>query len=132
VPIRWRLTLFIALAIGAILLILGFALFFLLRDALLSNVENTTGQRAENAAGSIREGAPLDREDTEELSLDGVFVIARDERGRVLTETVDLSKGGGGDTVWRRALDTGEPASGTALEPADGRARVPAATRVRP
>ncbi len=75
-PIRWRLTLFIALAIGAILLILGVALFFLLRDALLSNVENTTRQRAENAAGSIREGAPLDREDTEELSLDGVFVIA--------------------------------------------------------
>jgi two-component system, OmpR family, sensor kinase len=115
VPIRWRLTLFIALAIGAILLILGVALFFLLRNALLSNVENTTRQRAENAAGSIREGAPLDREDTEELSLDGVFVIARDERGRVLTETVDLPKGGGGDTVWRRALDTGEPASGTAL-----------------
>ena len=49
-PIRWRLTLYIALAIGAILLILGFALFFLLRDALLSNVENTTRQRAENAA----------------------------------------------------------------------------------
>jgi two-component system, OmpR family, sensor kinase len=91
VSIRWRLTLFIALAIGAILPILGVALF-LLCGALLSNVENTTRQRAENAAGSIREGAPLDREDIEELSLDGVFVIARDERGRVLTETVDLPK----------------------------------------
>jgi two-component system, OmpR family, sensor kinase len=92
VSIRWRLTLFIALAIGAILPILGVALFFLLRGALLSNVENTTRQRAENAAGSIREGAPLDREDIEDLSLDGVFVIARDERGRVLTKTVDLPK----------------------------------------
>ena len=40
-PIRWRLTLFIALAIGAILLGLGVALFFLLREALLSNVEQT-------------------------------------------------------------------------------------------
>ena len=136
-PIRWRLTLFIALAIGAILLILGVALFFLLRDALLSNVENTTRQRAENAAGSIREGEDLDEDDVEELTLDGVFVIVRDERGSVLTETVDLPNGGG-DPVWRRALDTGEPASGTAqfsgdeptyvyavpVDPEEGRARV--------
>ncbi len=34
-PIRWRLTLFNALAIGAILLVLGVVLFALLRDALL-------------------------------------------------------------------------------------------------
>ncbi len=58
-PIRWRLTLYIALVIGAILLILGFALFFLLRDALLTNVENTTKQRVESAASSIREGESL-------------------------------------------------------------------------
>ena len=111
--IRWRLTLYIALAIGAILLILGFALFFLLRDALLSNVENTTRQRAENAASSIREGESLDEDDIEELTLDGVFVIVRDERGGVLTETVDIPKEGGWDPVWRRALDFGKPASGT-------------------
>jgi two-component system, OmpR family, sensor kinase len=137
VPIRWRLTLYIALAIGAILLILGFVLFFLLRDALLSSVENTTRQRAENAASSIREGESLDDDDIEELTLDGVFVIVRDETGGVLTETVDLPKGGG-DPVSRRALDTGEPASGTVqfsgeeptyvyavpVDPEDGRARV--------
>jgi two-component system, OmpR family, sensor kinase len=137
VPIRWRLTLYIALAIGAILLILGFVLFFLLRDALLSNVENTTRQRAENAASSIREGESLDDDDIEELTLDGVFVTVRDETGGVLTETVDLPKGGG-DPVSRRALDTGEPASGTVqfsgeeptyvyavpVNPEDGRARV--------
>jgi two-component system, OmpR family, sensor kinase len=137
VPIRWRLTLYIALAIGAILLILGFVLFFLLRDALLSSVENTTRQRAENAASSIREGESLDDDDIEELTLDGVFVIVRDETGGVLTETVDLPKGGG-DPVSRRALDTGEPASGTVqfsgeeptyvyavpVNPEDGRARV--------
>jgi two-component system, OmpR family, sensor kinase len=137
VPIRWRLTLYIALAIGAILLILGFVLFFLLRDALLSSVENTTRQRAENAASSIREGESLDDDDIEELTLDGVFVIVRDETGGVLTETVDLPKGGG-DPVSRRALETGEPASGTVqfsgeeptyvyavpVNPEDGRARV--------
>jgi two-component system, OmpR family, sensor kinase len=138
VPIRWRLTLYIALAIGAILLILGFALFFLLRDALLSNVETTTKQRAERAASSIREGESLDNDDIEELTLDGVFVIVRDESGGVLTETVDLPKEGGEDPVSRRAFDTGEPASGTVqffgeeptyvyavpVNPAEGRARV--------
>jgi signal transduction histidine kinase len=131
--------LFIALAIGAILLILGVALFFLLRDALLSNVEDTARGRAVKAARSIRSGETLDGDDVEELTLDGVFVIVRDGEGRVLTETVDLPTNGGvGDTIWRRALDSGEPASGTAefsgeepdyvyavpVNPQHGRARV--------
>jgi len=138
-PIRWRLTLFIALAIGTILLVLGLALFFLLRDALLSNVEDTAKGRAVNAARSIRSGEELERDDIEELTLDGVFVIVRDGEGRVLTETVDLpSNGGAGDPIWRRALDSGEPASGTSefsgqepayiyavpVDPPRGRARV--------
>ena len=138
-PIRWRLTLFIALAIGAILLFLGAALYFLLRDALLSNVEDTARGRAVNAARSIRAGETLKKDDFEELTLDGVFVIVRDGEGRVLTETVDLpSEGGAGDPVWRQALDSGEPASGTAdisgeepdyiyavpVDPPEGRARV--------
>jgi len=113
-PIRWRLTLFIALAIGAILLVLGVALFFLLRDALLSNVEETAEGRAVSAARSIRSGETLHADDVEELALDGVFVIIRDGEGRVLEETVNLpSEGGDEDPVWRTALDTGEPASGT-------------------
>jgi two-component system, OmpR family, sensor kinase len=143
-PIRWRLTLFIALAIGAILLVLGVALYFLLRDALLSNVEVTVRGRASNAAKSIRSGEELEREDIEELTLDGVFVIVRDGEGGVLTETVDLpSEGGAVDPVWREALDTGEPASGTAelsgddadyiyavpVDPPSGRARVVEAGR---
>jgi two-component system, OmpR family, sensor kinase len=138
VPIRWRLTLFIALAIGAILLVLTGALFFLLRNALLTNVEDTTKKRAENAAGTIREGESLDKDDKEELTLDGVFVVVRDGRGRVLTETINLPQGGGEDSVWRKALDTGKPAAGTVrmrgedptyvhavpVEPTKGRARV--------
>ena len=113
-PIRWRLTLFIALAIGAILLVLGVALFFLLRDALLSNIENTAERRAVSAARSIRSGETLHGDDVEELALDGVFVIIRDGEGHVLNETVNLpSESGAEDRVWRTALDTGEPASGT-------------------
>ena len=138
-PIRWRLTLFIALAIGAILLILGVALYLLLREALLSNVEDTARGRAVSAARSIRSGETLERDDVEELTLDGVFVIVRDGEGRVLTKTVNLpSEDGAGDPVWRRALDSGEPASDTAefsgeepdyiyavpVDPPHGRARV--------
>jgi len=138
-PIRWRLTLFIALVIGAMLLILGVALFFLLRDAMLSNVEDTARGRAVNAARSIRSGENLEKDDVEELTLDGVFVIVRDGKGRGLTETVNLPSGNAaGDHVWRRALISGEPASGTAefsdeepdyiyavpVDPPEGRARV--------
>lgn len=113
--IRWRLTLFNALAIGLILLVLGLVLFFLLRSALLSDVENTVQSRAVTAAHTIESGDALSQDDTEQLTLDGVFVIVRDGQGEVLTQTVNLPQDGeDGENVWRRALKTGEPASGTA------------------
>jgi two-component system OmpR family sensor kinase len=114
-PIRWRLTLYIALAIGTILLLLGLALFFLLREALLSNVEDTARSRALTAARSIRAGEKLSRKGVEQLTLDGVFVIVRDRKGRVLTQTVNLPmEGQARDPVWQRALSSGNAASGTA------------------
>jgi two-component system, OmpR family, sensor kinase len=76
-PIRWRLTLFIALAIGAILLVLGVALFLLLSEAQLSTVE----KRAAEAADIIRSGQTLQADDVKDLTLDGVFVIIRNGRG---------------------------------------------------
>ena len=112
-PIRWRLTLFIALAIGAILLILGIVLYFLLREALLSNVEDTARARALHAARSVRSEGDLDAEEIKQLTLDGVFVIIRDGQGRALSETIGLASGAV-DPVWREALATGEPASGKA------------------
>ena len=77
-PIRWRLTLFIALVIGAILLLLGFSLFFLLREALLSNVEDTTRVRATSAAQTVRSEDDLSADDLDEYTLDGVFIVVRD------------------------------------------------------
>jgi two-component system, OmpR family, sensor kinase len=140
VPIRWRLTLFIALVIGAILLVLGLALYFLLSDALLSNVENTTRLRALNAARSIRLMEDPTGDDIDELTLDGVFVIVRDGEGHILADTINLpADGGTKDPVWRRALDSGEHATGTVqfsgdeppeyvyavpVDPPKGRARV--------
>ena len=113
-PIQWRLTLFNASAIGAILVLLGFMLFVLLRGALLSGVENTARSRAVTAAQSIRTGDYLSPDDVEHLTLDGVFVIIRDGKGKVLSRTVKLtSRNGDGDAVWRQALKTGAPAEGT-------------------
>jgi len=45
-PIWWRLTLFNALTIGAILLALGLSLFLLLRESLISGFEDTVRDRA--------------------------------------------------------------------------------------
>lgn len=114
-PIRWRLTVFNALAIGVILFLLGAVLFFLLRGALLSSVEDTVQSRAVTAARTIGSGEALSSDDVEQLTLDGVFVIVRDGQGNVLNETVNLNtQNGGQDAVWREALRSGEPASGTA------------------
>jgi hypothetical protein len=71
-PIRWRLTLFIALVIGAILLVLGLTLFLLLRGALLSGTEDTVRSRAVIAARDVEVGEELDKGD-DELTLDGVL-----------------------------------------------------------
>ncbi len=113
-PIRWRLTLFIALAIGAILLVLGFALFFLLRGALLSGTEETVRNRAAITAREVEDGEEVDDQD-DELTLDGVFIVVRDDQGRVLASTVSLGTyQEAEDPVWGRALRSGEPAGGTA------------------
>jgi two-component system OmpR family sensor kinase len=114
-PIRWRLTLFIALVIGAILLFLGLALYFLSRDALFDGIEDTARSRATSAARTIESGDEVSEDDTQ-FALDGVVVIVRDATsGRVL-QTMNLPVAGGGadDAVWREALRSGEPASGTA------------------
>jgi len=114
-PIRWRLTLFNALAIGVILLVLGIGLYVLVRDTLLSNTENTVRQAAVSVAKTIRSGGTLEESNRERLTLEGVFVVVRDGQGKVVGETLRLGvQGGAQDGVWRRAARSGNPASGTA------------------
>jgi hypothetical protein len=109
---------FIALVIGAILLLQGIALFFLLREALLSNVEDTARDRASSAARSIQSGEDLSGEDIEQFALDGVFVVIRDRKGKALNQTVNLPTDTlDQDPVWRKALSSNEAVSGTAELP---------------
>ena len=114
-PIRWRLTLLNALVIGAILLALGLFLFLLLRESLLSDVEETVRGRAVAAAGALESGDDFMNDDVAQFTADGVFLIVRDARGRVLDRTTNFSMGGESrDPVWERALASGNPAGGTA------------------
>ena len=116
-PIRWRLTLFNALIIGAILLALGLSLFFLLREALLSDVEDTVRSRAVAAARAMESGEDVlnDEDDVEQLTADGVFLIVRDARGGILDQTANFSEGEEpNDPLWERALGSGNPTGGSA------------------
>ena len=109
--IRSRLTLFNALAIGAILALLGLFVYFVLREALLSGVEDTVRARAEEAANVVGAGETLSQKDVERLTLDGVYVMARDTRGEVLMRTAGTASADVEDTddVWRRALESDAP-----------------------
>ena len=143
-PIRWRLTFFNALSIGAILVVLGFSLFLLLRSALLSEVEDTARERAFAAAETVESGEDLDTDEAERLSLGGVFVVVRDGQGRILEQTVSsVPHEEFRDPIWSQVLEAGLPTGGTAdyspaapdyvyavpVNPPDGAARVVEAGR---
>lgn len=122
-PIRWRLTAFNALAIGAILTVLGFALFFLLRETLISSVEDAARDRAFAAARSINIGEGLEEEDgrlvldddlVDAIAFDGVFIVVRDADGNIIAQTIGIPAGRASeDEVWRTALEADNPAYGT-------------------
>jgi two-component system, OmpR family, sensor kinase len=135
-PIRWRLTLFNALAMGAILLALGLSLFFLVRDALLSGVEDAARSRAVAIARDVEEEPAddwFDEDDTEALTVTEVFAVVRDAEGRVLARSVE-SRGddGASEPIWREALESGRPAGGTAELSRKGAAGYVYAVPVRP
>ncbi|HEX5849030.1 MAG TPA: HAMP domain-containing sensor histidine kinase [Rubrobacter sp.] len=121
-PVRWRLTIFNALAIGAILVALGLVLFFVLRATLLSSVEETAQSRAFAAARSIADGEGLEEEEgrlvldddlVDGITVDGAYIIVRDGRGNVIAQTLDLPAAREArDEVWRVALEAGRPAEG--------------------
>ena len=121
-PIRWRLTIFNALVIGGILLALGCALFFLLRQTLLSSVADTARKGAFTAAKEINSEEGLDEENgrlviddglERGLTHDNVFIVVRDGRGSIIAESVNSPNSGRvKDELWRRVLETGKPEQG--------------------
>jgi two-component system, OmpR family, sensor kinase len=124
-PIRWRLTVFNVLVIGTILMVLGASSFLLVREAMMSEVEDTVRDSALAAARTVGSGNALNKSDVEQLTLDGVFVTIRDGEGRVLFRTVGLAPEGKLDEpFWRRAVKGGEPAGGAVDLSSGGRGYV--------
>jgi two-component system OmpR family sensor kinase len=113
-PIRWRLTLFNALAIAVILLVLGLSVFFAVREVLFSGVQETVRNRASSVARTLESGGPLAPGDVEQLTLEGVTITVRDDKGEVLLQTVKrgLAPQESSSTFWREVVETGEPAGG--------------------
>jgi hypothetical protein len=114
-PIRWRLTLFIALVIGVILLALGLTLYLLIRGMLLKDVEATAKSRGEAVAHTIGAGDELStapNDDDQILFDDSVAVIVRGKNGKVI-DKFNLPAGGSAADfdVWRKALKNGQDAS---------------------
>jgi two-component system OmpR family sensor kinase len=139
VPIRWRLTLYNAVAIGLIMLVSGLAVFLSVRAVLLSSVKDTARDSALAIANSVNSGQDLNRDEMRRLSLQGVFVVVRDGEGAILTRSVELpDQAQSHDPVWQWALQSQRPTGGTVqigeeapayvyavpVEPPHGKARV--------
>src|SRR5215203_2503211 len=112
-PIRWRLTIFNALVMAAILALLGVSVFLLVRDALLSGLEYTVRERAASVARTVEMGQSLSAGDVDRLTLEGVFVVVRDREGRILARTVNTGPAGA-SAFWQAAAESGEPVDGQA------------------
>lgn len=121
-PVRWRLTLFNAAVIGAILTLVGTSVFFVLREALLSGVEDAVRARAVAASRAVEAGDARDSEDLGRLAPDGGYVILRGADGEVLAQTDGSVPRGfeDDDLLWRRALRADEPVGGEVDTPREG------------
>jgi signal transduction histidine kinase len=109
-PIRWRLTLFIALPMGMILLALSLTLYLQNKNALLKGVEESAENGASVVADTIEAGDTLSSaaDDDDQLILDEVGVIIRDKDGGILQSKGLQAASSADDNVWREALKTGQ------------------------
>src|SRR5918997_5077448 len=116
-PIRWRLTLFIALVMGMILLALSLTLYLLNRNALLKGVEESAESGAMAAVDTIEAGDTLSNaaDDDDQLILDEVGVIIRDKDGGILQREGLQAASSADDNVWSKALKKKKAVSGKAV-----------------
>src|SRR5918997_6857298 len=116
-PIRWRLTLFIALVMGMILLALSLTLYLLNRNALLKGVEESAESGAMAAVDTIEAGDTLSNaaDDDDQLILDEVSVIIRDKDGGILQREGLQAVSSADDNVWRKALKQKKAVRGKAV-----------------
>lgn len=106
ISIRWRIVLFhiiTLLGLGALLTIGMFAVFGI---AVSNSIQNLTSSRANEAARIVESTGALTPDDLASLNRDGVFMIALDGEGRVVTQIgAGVTEGSLTDTgTWRQVL----------------------------
>ena len=116
-PLRWRLTLFIALPMWMILLALSLPFYLQNRDALYKGVEERTEDGAMSVADTIEAGDTLSSaaNDDDRLVLDEVGVIIRDKDGGILQSKGLPAVSSVDAHVWRHALKKNNPTHGHAV-----------------
>ena len=116
-PLRWRLTLFIALPMWMILLALSLPFYLQNRDALYKGVEERTEDGAMSVADTIEAGDTLSSaaDDDDRLVLDEVGVIIRDKDGSILQNKGLPAASSVHAHVWRHALKTKNRTHGHAV-----------------
>lgn len=121
-PIRWRLTLFHALAILFIVALLGAVITIVAIRGTGSEVEETSHAHALEAARYFEVGGSLDPGSLESIAGDDVFLVVRDGSGQVIAEAgepaQDIDQVGREERtdIWREVLTTGEVATGASQE----------------
>ncbi len=86
IPIRWRITLFHIITMLGIAALLTIGMFAVFGIAVSNSIEATAESRANEAARIVETTGTLTEADLAALSRDGVFIIALDGEGRVVSQ----------------------------------------------
>ena len=116
-PIRWRLTIFHAVAILIVAALLLGILVVVTYRGVTASVEETARLRATQTIRLLESGVPFDQTALSDLAEGNVYVIVRDERGQVIVQTASRTPGYGQleederESVWRDVLASGDVVS---------------------
>jgi signal transduction histidine kinase len=114
--IRWRLTLFHALTMLLVVALLTGVLIAVIFVVMHLLTERPVRERANEAAAIVETSGTLNASELSRLSEDGIFLILRDEQGRIIAQTDDVPETltARDEVIWRMALESGFSKDGEA------------------
>jgi signal transduction histidine kinase len=114
IPIRWRITLFHILTVLGIGTLFTIGMFAVFGIGVSDSVEQLARSRANEAARIVESTGSLTENDLVSLNRDGVFVIALDENGRVVSQIGSgVAEGAQSDSgFWPQVRTEGEGSGG--------------------
>jgi signal transduction histidine kinase len=114
--IRWRLTLFHALTMLLVVALLTGVLIAVIFVVMHLLTERPTRERANEAAAIVETSGTLSASELSRLSEDGIFLILRDEQGRIIAQTDDVPETltARDEVIWQMAMESGFSKDGEA------------------